>query len=568
MAAKFLDSDFLFPSAPSLGLPQVALPPEVPSDAIKTVKLSGRILNVGSGGISSSAFVMPIVPLHPLLHVVPKKSGSAVGRVADKWTFSMKKEPSPVKNGLVLLKSKYPSYTPKNTSKKPAERPEVKRNLKWFNDRLNAEQRQAVIRVLKGEARPMPYVIFGPPGTGKTVTVVEAILQIFTFRSDARICVATPSNSSADLITERLMSHIPVGTMVRFNAAQRQEEGIPDVIRDYCLRNEDMDTAITVLRHRVVVATCNTVGSLLRLDLKEPPFTHAFLDEAGHMMEPEAMIPIGLTSSAVGGQIVLAGDPKQLGPVLQSALAKCHGLQESFLERLTNREPYRRDGRKFRDHCGYDPALVTMLQLNYRSHESIIKVSSDLFYHSELKAAADAEETGKFLGASFLPNPDIPVLFHGVKGEQCQEEDSPSWFNPVEAFQAVSYLQKVYELGGVDPDEVGIVTPYRKQVERIRRLVDALGLERVKVGTVEEFQGSERDVVIVSTVKSGEGSGLGFMSSEKRFNVAVTRAKSLLIVIGDPAVLCQEACWVAFAEYCCRNGCYTGCDIDRSSWHR
>ena len=562
MAAKFLPSDFLFPSSPSLTLPQVALPPDLPTNPIKTVKLPGRILSVGTGGISSSAFVTPVMPLHSLLNVVPKKSGSA-----DPWTFSMIKSAGPAMNGAVL-RSKYPSYTPKSERKTPVERPAVKGRLEWFNGRLNAEQRQAVVRVLKGEARPMPYVIFGPPGTGKTVTVVEAILQVFAHRSDARICVATPSNSSADLITERLMPHIPVGTMVRFNAAQRQEEGIPDVIKDFCLRNEDVDTAITVLRHRVVVATCNTVGSLLKLDLKDPPFTHAFLDEAGHMMEPEAMIPIGLTSSSNGGQIVMAGDPKQLGPVLQSQLAKCYGLQESFLERLTKREAYGRDNRKFRDHCGYDPALVTMLKINYRSHESIIKVSSDLFYHSELRAAGDAVETRKFVGASFLPNPEVPVLFHGIKGEQCQEEDSPSWFNPVEAFQAVSYLRKVYELdgvGGVDPDDVGIVTPYRKQVERIRRLVDALGLERVKVGTVEEFQGGERDVIIISTVKScgGGGGGLGFMSSEKRFNVAVTRAKSLLVVVGDPAALCQESCWAAFAEYCRRNGCYTGCDIDR-----
>lgn len=565
MAAKFLPSDFLFPSKPSLGLPQVALPPDLPINAIKTVKLPGRILSVGTGGISSSAFITPVMPFHPLLNVVPKKSGAANG--ADPWTFSVNKAPDPAKSG-TILRSKYPSYTPKPVRKTPVERPAIKGKLEWFNGRLNAEQRQAVVRVLKGEARPMPYVIFGPPGTGKTVTVVEAVLQIFVHRSDARICVATPSNSSADLITERLMPHIPVGNMVRFNAAQRQEEGIPDAIKDFCLRNEDVDTAITVLRHRVVVATCNTIGSLLKLDLKDPPFTHAFLDEAGHMMEPEAMIPIGLTSSS-GGQIVMAGDPKQLGPVLQSQLAKCHGLQESFLERLTNREPYKRDNRKFRDHCGFDPALVTMLRTNYRSHESIIKVSSDLFYHSELRAAGDTIETRKFVGASFLPNPDIPVLFHGIEGEQCQEEDSPSWFNPVEAFQAVSYLQKVYELDGVEvePEDVGIVTPYRKQVDRIRRLVDALGLERVKVGTVEEFQGSERDVIIISTVKSG-GSGLGFMSSEKRFNVAVTRAKSLLVVVGDPAVLCQESCWAAFAEYCCRNGCYTGCDIDRSSWQQ
>ena len=194
-------------------------------------------------------------------------------------------------------------------------------------------------------------------------------------------------------------------------------------------------------------------------------------------------------------------------------------------------------------------------------------MSSDLFYHSELTAAAgEAIGTTKFVGAGFLPNPDVPVLFHGIKGEQCQEDDSPSWFNPVEAFHAVSYLRKVFDLDSapVDPEDVGIVTPYRKQVDKIRRLVDALDLERVKVGTVEEFQGGERDVIIISTVKSGGGGGarLGFMSSEKRFNVALTRAKALLIVVGDPDVLCEESCWAAFVEYCRRNGCYTGCDTE------
>ena len=377
MAAKFLPGDFLFPSKPSLTLPQVTFPPKIPTNPIKTVKLPSKVLSVGRGGISSSPFVSPVLPLHPLLSVglVTKHSGTAVGRGKNLWIFSMdNKEGRKEVNG--LRHSTHPSYTPKPVLKKPAQPPSSSPQpgvgVKWFNSALNEEQRRAVVRVLKGEARPMPYVIFGPPGTGKTVTVVEAILQIFAHRSDARICVATPSNSSADLICERLMPHVSVGNMARFNAAQRQEEGIPDIIRDFCYRNEDVDTAIAVLRHRVVVATCNTIGGLLKLNLKNVPFTHAFLDEAGHMMEPEAMIPIGLTSIS-GGQIVMAGDPKQLGPVLQSQLAKHHGLEESFLERLTKRDSYRRDQSKFKDHCGYDPALVTMLRKNYRSHPAIIK---------------------------------------------------------------------------------------------------------------------------------------------------------------------------------------------------
>ena len=131
MAAKFFPSDFLFPSSPSLCLPQVTLPPELPTNAIKTVKLPGRILSVGKGGISSSAFVTPVMPLHPLLNVVPKKSGGA----GDSWTFSMNE--TPVKNGVRLLQSKYPSYTPKdNVLKRPVEQKEVQSHA-TFHRRLS-----------------------------------------------------------------------------------------------------------------------------------------------------------------------------------------------------------------------------------------------------------------------------------------------------------------------------------------------------------------------------------------------------------------------------------------------
>ncbi len=311
----------------------------------------------------------------------------------------------------------------------------------------------------------------------------------------------------------------------------------------------------------------STAGSFLRLGLKTPPFTHSFLDEAGHMTEPEAMIPIGLTFIQ-SGQIVMAGDPKQLGPVLQSEAAKSYGLQESFLERLTKRNPYRRNMWAFAGNSsGYDPALVTMLRKNYRSHKSIIEIPSQLFYHSELEAVSEKAVTEKFLGVKFLPNHQVPIVFHGVRGPECQDDDSPSWYNAGEAFLVVQYLKQLYELDvSVSAESVGIIAPYRKQVEKIRDLIDSLDLERVKVGSVEEFQGREKEVILVSTVRSasaaatpGPGPRLGFMNCEKRFNVAVTRAKSLLVVVGDPDVLSSEPCWQSFLRYCIDNRACKGC---------
>jgi superfamily I DNA and/or RNA helicase len=559
-AFQILGEEFLFPTRVKLTLPQTILPVQCNlkmGEAVKKLDLDKY-----SGVLAS--YILPLLPAQRLISIIPVTSTKR--QPLPCYQFSMDaREKKLASNG--YLKSKYPSYTSKRTLKKLFTTPSS--TFSWFNKRLNAEQKQAVFRVLKGEARPTPYIVFGPPGTGKTVTVVESVLQVFAFRSDARILVATPTNSSADLIAERLVPHVPAGALARLNAFQRAEEGIPDSIKAFCFSSEDVETVRAALRHRIIVATCSTSAGIFKLGLKNPPFTHAFLDEAGHMMEPEALIPIGLTSYLTG-QIVMAGDPKQLGPVLQSAVAKSYGLHESLLERLSIRDMYMRNKRRFKGNCGggYDPALVTLLKKNYRSNVNIIKVSSDLFYHSELEAMAQKDVTDKFLGVHFLPNPDFPVVFHALKGKQCQEADSPSWFNPVEGFQAVKYLQMLYELEGVrvNPDDVGIISPYRKQVEKIRSLIETLGLERVKVGSVEEFQGREKEVIIVSTVRvasneDGVGGQLGFMNCEKRFNVAVTRAKSLLVVVGDPDVLTQERCWEEFVNFCVENRAYKGYEM-------
>nr|XP_020737642.1 RNA helicase Mov10l1-like isoform X2 [Odocoileus virginianus texanus] len=229
------------------------------------------------------------------------------------------------------------------------------REKEFFNPMLNENQKLAVRRILSGDCRPIPYVLFGPPGTGKTVTIIEAILQVFHALPDSRILVCAPSNSAADLVCLRLHESrvLRPGTMVRVNATCRFEETITEALRPYCRDGEDVWKAS---RFRVVITTCSSAGLFYQIGLRVGHFTHVFVDEAGQASEPECLIPLGLVSD-VSGQIVLAGDPMQLGPVIKSRLAMAYGLNVSMLERLMSRPVYLRDEDAFGACGAYNPLL-------------------------------------------------------------------------------------------------------------------------------------------------------------------------------------------------------------------
>ncbi|KAM6320942.1 RNA helicase Mov10l1 [Aegotheles albertisi] len=355
----------------------------------------------------------------------------------------------------------------------------------FFNPMLNERQKLAVKRILSGECRPTPYVLFGPPGTGKTVTVVEVILQIHYNLPDSRILVCAPSNAAADLICLRLHQSnlLEPGAMVRVNAAYRSIEQMDDMLKPYCKDGDDIQKASWF---RIIITTCSSAGLFYQTEIRLGHFTHMILDEAGQASEPESLIPVGLISES-SGQIVLVGDPKQLGPVIKSEIAQIFGLNVSLLERLTSREMYLRDEDAFSACGAYNPLL----------------------------------------------------------GSETREGRSPSWFNPTEAVQVMQYCCHLAknENAAVSVTDIGVIAPYHKQVEKIRFLLRSIDLADIKVGTVEEFQGQEYMVIILSTVRSHEGPfgvdkhNLGFLSNPKRFNVAITRAKALLIVVGNPHVL-------------------------------
>uniref|UniRef100_UPI00398F43D6 RNA helicase Mov10l1 isoform X2 n=1 Tax=Pristiophorus japonicus TaxID=55135 RepID=UPI00398F43D6 len=437
----------------------------------------------------------------------------------------------------------------------------------FFNSLLNEYQKSAVKRIIRGECRPTPYILFGPPGTGKTVTILEAILQIHFTLPDSRILASAPSNSAADLLCLRLHESnvLKQGDMVRVNATCRPEEYIPEIVQLYSKDGEDLWDAS---RFRIIISTCSTAGLFYQIGLRTGHFTHVFVDEAGQASEPECLIPMLLVSEE-NGQIVLAGDPMQLGPIMKSRIATAYGLSVSLLERLMSRPLYSRD-ETFGAFGSYNPLLVTKLVNNYRSHSSLLHLPSKLFYHKELKMCTDQSVANTFCNWGKLPKKGFPIIFHGLRGNEMREGSNPSWFNPKEAVQVMRYccLLANHCISPVKPSDIGVIAPYQKQVQKIRILLRSGYLSDIKVGSVEEFQGREKLVIIVSTARSSEENlaedtyyVLGFLSNPKRFNVAITRAKALLIVVGNPHILLKDPCWGALLEYCVVNDAYVGCNL-------
>uniref|UniRef100_A0A8C6X6Q3 RNA helicase n=1 Tax=Naja naja TaxID=35670 RepID=A0A8C6X6Q3_NAJNA len=454
-----------------------------------------------------------------------------------------------------------------------------------YNPNLNnnAEQKEAVRQVVAGTSRPAPYLIFGPPGTGKTVTMVEAIKQVLRCIEGAHVLACAPSNSASDLLCQHLMKHVNNRNIYRMNASSRDYRTVPEDIKPVCNWDEAQNCHVfprkeKLQSYKVIITTLVTAGRLASADFPQGHFSHVFIDESGYSVEPESLIAIsGILdmmdpkTNVNGGQLVLAGDPKQLGPILRSPLAVQHGLGLSLLERLMHHNPlYQKTNEK------YNPQFVTMLLRNYRSHEDILRFPNEKFYDEKLLECGDHLITHSYCDWNELPKPKFPIIFHGVCGEDQQEGRSPSFFNTAEINVLIYYLKKLLlENQGKKgiktlPKDIGVISPYRKQVEKIRQAInvifkDLMNIKDLKVGSVEEFQGQERRVVLISTVRSSsnyfgidEEFNLGFLNNPKRLNVSLTRAKALLIVVGNPVTLSKDPYWNEFLEFCKRNQAWKG----------
>ena len=440
-------------------------------------------------------------------------------------------------------------------------------SLELFNKSLNPEQVSAVRHIIEGKARPLPYLLFGPPGTGKTVTIVETILQLYFLQEDSRILVAAPSNSACDLIAQRLLQHSDKLDMVRLNSLTRFINHLPEDLQRISMPVDEVKEASL---KRIIIATCISAGNIYKLALRTTHFTHVFVDEAGQAIEPEVILPIAL-STGPGTQAVLAGDPYQLGPVIRNPHCELLGLQISFLERLMDLDIYDRK-EQFADNNFYDPILLTKLLRNYRSHPDLLVVPSHLFYENELIECGPKSLVNKAIENVniTLPNPNVPLIFHGLVGEEMKELNNPSTYNPTEIVQVLTYI-KMFSKAGFHSSDIGVITPYRKQVEKTRMMLESIkDIESrdIKIASVEDFQGQERPVIIITTVRSNnslpadKAKLLGFLQNPKRFNVAITRAQAMLIVVGNPDVLKHDEHWNALLEYAVSQNCYVGCEYD------
>uniref|UniRef100_UPI003AABEA36 putative helicase mov-10-B.1 n=1 Tax=Centroberyx gerrardi TaxID=166262 RepID=UPI003AABEA36 len=450
--------------------------------------------------------------------------------------------------------------------------------LSMINSQLekNPEQRMAVKHIVAGSSKRAPYLVFGPPGTGKTVTVVEAIKQIERAQPSCHILACAPSNSAADVLCEKIVDGREQHKVFRFYARSHSVRQIPPKLQGCC----NLEKGILVvpskeelMEYKIMVTTLLTASRLVTGGIPPGHYTHIFVDEAGQAAETECIIPLAGLLKAKTGQVVLVGDPKQLGPIISCSMARKCGMEVSLLERLMrNVHVYKKNERG-----AFNNRFVTKLLRNYRSHPAILEIPNKLFYDGELEPCAAEKKRNSYCSWKHLPREGFPLIFHGVVGNNDREANSPSFFNKEEVDVLLDYLKKLIHdlhqnsVTKIEPEHIGIIAPYRKQVEKIRKALKIdkdlrkENLENITIGSVEEFQGKESEVILVSTVRSNAKSieqdqrfTLGFVNNEKRFNVAMTRAQALLIVVGNPAVLKTDPNWNQFIEYCSsKGGCWS-----------
>jgi ATP-dependent RNA/DNA helicase IGHMBP2 len=477
---------------------------------------------------------------------------------------------------------------------KPARFRDEKADDLFYPSPLNESQLAAVRHV---QAAQDVAIIHGPPGTGKTTTLVQAILE--TIRRERRVLVCAPSNTAVDLLTEKLaergvnvirmgnpsrvsdlllehtldaqvMAHKRYGELrsMRQTAEQYREEASKHV-RNFGWEEREhrrhlkeeakalhqeadgLERYITEdLLDQVQVITCTLVGASNR-NIRHLTYETVFIDEAAQALEPGCWIPI-----AKAQRVVLAGDHQQLPPTVKSDRAGA--LRETLFEKAINRQP----------------EASRMLVVQYRMHEQIMQFSSEQFYDGRLVAAPTVAHAG--LDAYDLQfAPDLPVEFLDTAGFGMQEitiPESRSTANPEEAdllLKRLAQLLEAYDQAEHedDPLSIGVIAPYRAQINYLKdaaeendELSGLLLHRQLSVGTVDSFQGQERDIIAISLTRSNSQGEIGFLSDVRRMNVAMTRARKKLLLIGDSSTLGAHPFYKAFLDYVERVGGY------RTAW--
>lgn len=387
----------------------------------------------------------------------------------------------------------------------------------------------------------------------RLVAAIHRVLQI----PGAKVLAAAPSNAAADLICEKL-SGKGCRNMLRLNGMLRSEGEVPSSVKPFTKKGQSgFDTfSIPSLEELqsfdLIVSTCTSAGYLASQCTLPGWFTHVFVDEAAQALEPEVLIPI--STAEPGALIVLAGDFKQLGPVIRSPEAAALGLDTSLLERMVR-------------HIGIDHPRVHTLLRSYRAHPSILEIYNRITYGGMLKCACPRSSFD--MSRSSLCSVDRygkrhPVVFHHICGSEAREATSPSWSNPDEVEVLRLYVQDLREIG-VSAKDVGIITPYQLQCKRLRLMCRTEQFP-AQVGTTEQFQGCEKRIILLSTVRSRQENevpqdlkfALGFVGHEKRSNVALSRARSMLVLVGNLRLLSADSHWHQLIRLASHKGYCTG----------
>jgi AAA domain len=452
--------------------------------------------------------------------------------------------------------------------------------LVTYLDRLNTRQLEAVymcINTLKPlhaeDATPNPaqtspwqqedspaLCIFGPPGTGKTLTLTAAITAILLQSPSERILATAPSQQAADVICERLIEYFNVGRndMFRLNPFERPVNQARTRTLSHVLIDKngffDLPSQAQLASYRVIVCSCTSVTLI---DLPRNHFGIVFVDEAAQALEAETLVPI-VKFASKGAPIVLCGDPYQLNADVRSERAAKLGLGISLMERIMRSR--RNDG---------NTSQIIQLQINYRvNHPALLELPARLFYNSDLSVRPGLPKSYRLVEdlTDLLPSP-VPLLFMGLASrEEFVSERSPGLRNMDEALKIAEICKRLVKSKHCRADDIGVIAPYRAQVQAVRQLLRKERLDSVKVGTVGDYQGQEGQVIIISTSLSSNRSfnaekslGQGFVgNSAKKFNVSITRAESLLIVVGNPFILLLDRYWAELIHYSVRLGCYAG----------
>ncbi|GAB0097443.1 hypothetical protein DMENIID0001_130800 [Sergentomyia squamirostris] len=434
--------------------------------------------------------------------------------------------------------------------------------LEWINQSFyqNPEQQSAVTHILNKTSHPAPYILMGPPGTGKTTTIVEAICQIIRKNASAHILVVASSNYACNDIAMRLLPYICETKIYRLFTGSKEQE--MDTIAPELLKISNLQRgfhyypSLNILKnYNVVICTLVVSGKFVQAGMNSDHFSYVFIDECGSCTEPSTLIPIaGLISSPnkLHGQVVISGDPKQLGPVIKAEIAK-DSLGVSLLERLVDTGIYTKNPLTGK----YNPQVMTMLLRNYRSHPKILEFPNKKFYSGDLMAIGSPENTRWACGWKRLPNVSMPLVFCHVEGKTDQEASSPSLFNKAEVTEVIAYIERLLGVGKIGDKVItqkciGVISPYKKQCQKIERECSNRKWKDIAIGSVDLFQGQEKPIIIFSTVRSNTET-VGFLNNPKRLNVALTRAQGLLIVVGNMNTLQKDDLWCEFIDFCKEN---------------